>query len=73
MPDTPRPLAVGRDGTIELLDVTGQALGFPRATAVRESYATFEAGEGLALFTDGVTDVGPEPDAFFDVVVVKFE
>ena len=62
----PPPLAVRRDGTIDVLDVTGQVLGFPRVTAMRESYATFEPGEGLVLFTDGVTDVGPEPDAFFD-------
>ena len=61
------PLAVRRDGTIDVLDVTGQALGFPRATTMRESYAAFEPGEGVVLFTDGVTDVGPEPDAFFDV------
>jgi sigma-B regulation protein RsbU (phosphoserine phosphatase) len=34
---------------------------------MREAYAVFGRGDGLVLFTDGVTDVGPTPDEFFEV------
>jgi serine phosphatase RsbU (regulator of sigma subunit) len=50
---------------------TGPALGFPAGASLREAYADFGPGDGLVLFTDGVTDVGPAPDAFFDVAGVE--
>jgi serine phosphatase RsbU (regulator of sigma subunit) len=65
------PLLVRADHSIELLAVTGPALGFPHVAPVREAYATLGPGDGLVLFTDGVTDVGPSPDLFFDVAGVE--
>ena len=53
-----------------MLVTTGPALGFPAGASLREAYADFGPGDGLVLFTDGVTDVGPSPDAFFDVTGV---
>jgi serine phosphatase RsbU (regulator of sigma subunit) len=38
---------------------------------MREGYAAFSPGDGLVLFTDGVTDVGPSPDEFLDVAGIK--
>jgi sigma-B regulation protein RsbU (phosphoserine phosphatase) len=61
------PLLVRANGESETLAVTGSVLGFPHVTPMREAYAVFGAGDGLVLFTDGVTDVGPSPDEFFDV------
>jgi len=58
------PLLVRSSGAIETLAVTAPALGFPRSTPFREAYAMFGIGDGLVLFTDGVTDVGPSPEAF---------
>jgi serine phosphatase RsbU (regulator of sigma subunit) len=67
----PPPLIVRANGEFERLAVTGPALGFPRAAPMREGYATFARGDGLVLFTDGVTDVGPSPDEFFDVAGIE--
>jgi sigma-B regulation protein RsbU (phosphoserine phosphatase) len=35
------PLVVRKNGTVELLEVTGAALGFPHVAAMREAYAAF--------------------------------
>jgi serine phosphatase RsbU (regulator of sigma subunit) len=61
------PLVVRTSGAIEPLAVTGPALGFPHVAPLREAYAMFGTGDGLVLFTDGVTEVGPSPDHFLDV------
>src|SRR4051812_5172630 len=50
---------------------SGPALGFPQGAALREAYAVFGDGDGLVLFTDGVSEVGPSPDEFFDVEGVQ--
>ena len=67
----PPPLIVRANGEFERLAVTGPALGFPRVAPMREGYAAFAPGDGLVLFTDGVTDVGPSPDEFFDVAGIE--
>ena len=67
----PPPLLVRATGKVESLAVTGPALAFPKAAPMREAYVTFGHGDGLVLFTDGVTDVGPSPDQFFDVAGVE--
>jgi serine phosphatase RsbU (regulator of sigma subunit) len=67
----PPPLVVRKNGGFESLAVTGPALGFPQVAPMREGYAVFNAGDGLVLFTDGVTEVGPSPDEFFDVAGVQ--
>jgi phosphoserine phosphatase RsbU/P len=61
------PLIVRANGRTEALSATGPALGFPRFTPIREGYATFGRGDGLVLYTDGITETGPSPDEFFDV------
>ena len=65
------PFVVRKHGTVESLAVTGPALGFPHVAPMREAYAVFGSGDGLVLFTDGVTEAGPSPDAFFDVSGVE--
>jgi sigma-B regulation protein RsbU (phosphoserine phosphatase) len=67
----PPPLLVRASGGIEPVAVTGAALGFPQAAPLRDAYAAFGRGDGLVLFTDGVTEVGPSPDEFFDVEGVQ--
>jgi sigma-B regulation protein RsbU (phosphoserine phosphatase) len=67
----PPPLIVRADGSIESLAVTGPALGFPHIAPLREAYTTFGSGDGLVLFTDGVTEVGPSPEAFLEVEGVE--
>lgn len=62
----PPPLVVRDTGAIDLLPSTGPALGFPRLTPIREAYTMFERGDGLVLYTDGVTEAGPAPDQFLD-------
>jgi sigma-B regulation protein RsbU (phosphoserine phosphatase) len=65
------PLVVRRSGAVESLAVTGPALGFPHVAPMREAYAVFGPGDGLVLFTDGVTEAGPSPDEFFEVSGVE--
>jgi sigma-B regulation protein RsbU (phosphoserine phosphatase) len=65
------PLVVRKSGAVESLAVTGPALGFPQVAPMREAYAIFGPGDGLILFTDGVTEAGPSPDEFFDVSGVE--
>ena len=65
------PLVVRRSGAVESLAVTGPALGFPHVAPMREAYAVFGPGDGLVLFTDGVTEAGPSPEEFFDVSGVE--
>ena len=65
------PLVVRKSGVVESLAVTGPALGFPDVAPMREAYAIFAPGDGLIMFTDGVTEAGPSPDEFFDVSGVE--
>src|SRR5581483_5789780 len=67
----PPPLLVRHDGRIERLAVTGPALGFPQVAPLREAYAMFAPGDGLVLYTDGVTDVGRSPDEFWEIEGVE--
>jgi serine phosphatase RsbU (regulator of sigma subunit) len=67
----PPPLVVRAGGACESLAVTGPALGFPYTAPIREAYTVFAPGDGLVLFTDGVTDVGVSRDEFFDTVGVQ--
>ena len=62
---------VRRTGRVESLGVTGPALGFPGIHPMREAFISFEPGDGFVLFTDGVTDVGPTPEQFFDAAGVE--
>jgi sigma-B regulation protein RsbU (phosphoserine phosphatase) len=65
------PLVVRKDGAVESLAVTGPVLGFPHVAPMREAYAVFGPGDGLVLFTDGVSEAGPSPDEFFEVSGVE--
>ena len=67
----PPPLVVRASGSIERLPITGPALGLPHAAPLREGYAMFGPGEGLVLYTDGVTDAGRSPDEFFEIEGVE--
>jgi sigma-B regulation protein RsbU (phosphoserine phosphatase) len=67
----PPPLLVRADGRIESLVVTAPALGLPRLAPIREHYAVFGTGDGLVLFSDGVTESGPSPDVFFEADGVR--
>jgi serine phosphatase RsbU (regulator of sigma subunit) len=65
------PLIVRANGQTEVLAATGPPLGFPRFTPIREAYATFGTGDGLVLYTDGITEAGQSPDEFFEVAGVQ--
>jgi phosphoserine phosphatase RsbU/P len=67
----PPPLLVRAQGDTEILPTTTAALGFPPVVPVRDERSRFEPGDGLVLFTDGVTDVGSSPDHFLDVTGVQ--
>jgi sigma-B regulation protein RsbU (phosphoserine phosphatase) len=67
----PPPLLVHKDGSSEPLAVTGPALGFPHAAPMREAYALFGPGEGLVLFTDGVTETGRSTSEFLEVAGIQ--
>jgi sigma-B regulation protein RsbU (phosphoserine phosphatase) len=65
------PIVVRKNGAVESLEITGPVLGFPGVAPMREAFALFGPGDGLVLFTDGVTEAGPSPEEFFDVSGVK--
>jgi sigma-B regulation protein RsbU (phosphoserine phosphatase) len=67
----PPPLLVRATGQIEWLTVTAPVLAFPNAAPTRDAYVTFGQGDGLVLFTDGVTDAGPSSDQFFDLAGIE--
>ena len=64
-------LVVRANGHTETLIATGLPLGLPKFTPIREAYMTFGPGDGLVLFTDGITEAGPSPDDFFEVAGVQ--
>jgi sigma-B regulation protein RsbU (phosphoserine phosphatase) len=67
----PPPLVIRANGNVEALTATGPALGFPWFAPIREAYAAFGPGDGLVLFTDGITEAGPSPDEFFEVAGIQ--
>lgn len=67
----PPPIVVRREGVTELLTPTAAALGFPQTHPIKEGYVNFAPGEGIVLYTDGVTEAGPSPDRFFDLGGLK--
>jgi len=58
----PAGLVVARDGSIRRLEEGGLLLGVERDAEYRMGTETFEAGETLLLYSDGVTDVLNEQD-----------
>lgn len=62
----PPPLVVRASGTTEWLSVTGTLLGFPQPHPIREAYVNLAPGDGLVLYTDGVTEAGAADGAFLD-------
>jgi serine phosphatase RsbU (regulator of sigma subunit)/putative methionine-R-sulfoxide reductase with GAF domain len=50
------PLLLRRNGTVELLGISGIAPGVIEEARYRESQAVIEAGEVLVCYTDGVTE-----------------
>ncbi len=62
----PPPLVVRANGGTEYLETTTTALGFARGAPAQAERVEFGRGDGLVLFTDGLTDVGPSPDEFLD-------
>jgi phosphoserine phosphatase RsbU/P len=67
----PPPLLVRANGHTEVLPATGPPLGFPRFSPIREAYATFGPGDGLVMYTDGITEAGPSPEEFFELAGVQ--
>jgi phosphoserine phosphatase RsbU/P len=60
------PLLIRRDGTVEKLDCTGLILGIIPAARYEQRTATFEPGDALVLFSDGVTEAcRPDVDEEF--------
>jgi sigma-B regulation protein RsbU (phosphoserine phosphatase) len=67
----PSPLIIRANGETETFETTAAALGFPQPAPVGDARISIGPGDGLVLFTDGVTDVGPSPDEFLDVSGVQ--
>ena len=66
----PPGLVLRADGVTEWLLATGAPLGVPQG-GIKECYVNFRPGDGLVLFTDGVTEAGSRPDAFFDLAGIE--
>lgn len=67
----PPPLLVRATGQIEPLAVTAPVLGVSRLAPIREGYVEFGPGDGVVMFSDGVTEAGSSPDAFFEAAGVQ--
>jgi sigma-B regulation protein RsbU (phosphoserine phosphatase) len=61
----PAGLVVRRDGSLERLDAGGLLLGVERSVEYESGEQTFEPGDLLVLYSDGVTDVLNEADEEF--------
>lgn len=66
----PPGLVLRADGSTEWLPATGAPLGVPQG-AIKEGYVNFRPGDGLVLFTDGVTEAGSGPDTFFELAGIE--
>jgi sigma-B regulation protein RsbU (phosphoserine phosphatase) len=62
----PPPLLLRSNGATEWLSVTGPVLGFPQRHPMREAYVSLSEGDGLILYTDGVTEAGAATGAFLE-------
>lgn len=61
-----RPYFLRADGTLETLTLGGLVLGFLGTQTYREAETTFEAGDMLFVFSDGVTEAMNENRELFD-------
>lgn len=52
----PALLIRGRTGQVDRLDPTGTVLGLSRRSAYRENFVSFEPGDLMAAFTDGIAE-----------------
>ena len=61
-----RPYFLRADGTLETLTLGGLVLGFLGTQTYSEAETTFEAGDMLFVFSDGVTEAMNENRELFD-------
>ena len=58
----PPPLVLRRDGTLEVIDITGTLLGVSPEPRFGEAEVHLAPGDGLLLYTDGATELrGADP------------
>jgi phosphoserine phosphatase RsbU/P len=67
----PAPLLRRADGGIERLESTGTALGLFPEWRGAAAEATLEAGDVLLVYSDGVTDAGPEEEPLGEKCLAK--
>lgn len=60
------PVMFRADGSIESLQPTGAVLGVTEDFSFQEADASFNPGDLLLLYTDGVTDAGSNSDNMFE-------
>lgn len=60
------PILLKADGNIEQLQPTGAVLGVAESFSYQEASSSFNPGDMLILYTDGVTDASGETDEMFE-------
>ncbi len=60
----PPPRVLRADGSVEVVDATGTALGWFDEISVGEASVTLAPGDALVLFTDGILEARSGPDFF---------